>query len=57
MDNFIFVYISINMKRKTRKNFKNQKSNYISEKGKSLEECELEILRNAVDKAEKKQGN
>ena len=44
------------MKRKTRKNFKNQKSNYICEKGKSLEECELEILRNAVDKAEKKQG-
>jgi len=56
VDNFIFVYISINMKRKTRKNFKNQKSNYICEKGKSLEECELEILRNAVDKAEKKQG-
>lgn len=44
------------MKRKTRRNFKKQSKGYVCEKGKSLEECELEILRSAVDRAEMKQG-
>ena len=39
------------MRNKTRKNRKS--SNYLCEKGKTLEECELEIVRQAVDNAEK----
>lgn len=42
---------------KTRKHRKNKKvGNYLCEKGKTLEDCELEIVRDAVDRAEKKQG-
>ena len=42
---------------KTRKHRKNKKAgNYLCEKGKTLEDCELEIVRDAVDRAEKKQG-
>ena len=44
------------MKRRTRKNFKRHSKTYVCDKGKSLDECELEIVRNAVDIAEQKQG-
>ena len=42
--------------RKFKKQRHNSSKDYMCEKGKSLEDCELDIVRSAVDKAEQKKG-